>query len=73
MMHTRHSNLRRRCFRVVLACLCLGVVTETQAYIDLAPTLGKIVGDSQKISVVEVIDFNEATNILTLKEVRSPT
>jgi HEAT repeat protein len=57
--------------RVVLACLCLALVSETHAYIDLAPTLSKIVGDAQKISVVEVVDFNEATQILTLKEVRA--
>jgi HEAT repeat protein len=70
-MHTRHSNLRRRFFRVMLACLCLGLVSETHAYIDLAPTLSKIVGDAQKISVVEVVDFNETTHILTLKDVRA--
>jgi HEAT repeat protein len=70
-MQSPHSNLRRRLFRVTLACLCLGLVSQTRAYIDLAPTLSKIIGDSQKISVVEVVEFNEATHTVTLKEVRA--
>jgi len=71
MLQSPHSNLRRWLFRVTLACLCLGVVSQTRAYIDLAPTLSKIIGDSQKISVVEVVEFNEATHVLTVKEVRA--
>jgi len=47
-------NFRRRFSLVALACLCLGIVGQLHAYIDLAPTISKIMSDAQKISVVEV-------------------
>ena len=68
-MQSQHSNLGRF-FLVALAVCCLSLVSQTRAYIDLAPTLSKIIGDSQRISVVEVVEFNGATHVLTLKEVR---
>lgn len=64
MAQTRLKN----CF---LVCLGLALAGRAWAYIDLAPTITKIIGDSQKISVVEVADFNEATHVLTLKEIRT--
>jgi len=70
-MNAGHSNPRCQLFRVMLASLCVSLVTETQAYVDLAPTLTKILGEAQKISVVEVVDFNEAAHMLTMKEVRA--
>ena len=54
-----------------LGVLCLGVVSQAWGYIDLAPTITKIIGDSQKISLVEVVGFNESTHVLTLKEVKA--
>ena len=68
---TRLPNFKRRFSRVALACLCLGIAGRVQAYIDLAPTMSKIIGDAQKISVVEVVSLNESTHVLTLKEVRT--
>ena len=65
-----HPSLKRGLFRLALACCCLGLVNRLGAYIDLAPTLSKIIGDSQKISLVEVSGFNQTTHVLTLKEVR---
>jgi hypothetical protein len=65
-----HPRLKRRTFRLALACCCLGLVNQLGAYIDLAPTLSKIIGDSQKVSIVEVAGFNPTTHVLTLKEVR---
>jgi HEAT repeat protein len=56
---------------LALVSLCLGFVTQSWAYIDLAPTITKIIGDSQRISLVEVVAFNEATHALTLREVKA--
>ena len=64
-------NFRRRLSLVALACLCLGIVGQLHAYIDLAPTISKIISDAQKISVVEVVGLNESTHVLTLKEIRT--
>ncbi len=71
MTHARHRNSRGRFSRLALICLCLGLVSQMQAYIDLAPTISKIIGDSQKISLVEVVSLNETTHVLTLKEVKT--
>ncbi len=71
MTHSNHPNFTCRLTRLALATLCLGLVTQSWAYIDLAPTITKIIGDSQKISLVEVTGSNESTHALTLKEVRS--
>ena len=71
MTHSKHPNFIRRFSRVAVICLCLGIVSQIQAYIDLAPTISKIINDAQKISVVEVVGFNESTHVLTLKEVRT--
>lgn len=57
--------------RTAFAGLCLGLAAQAWAYIDLAPTITKIIGDSQKISVVEVTSFDQSTHTLTLKEVRA--
>ena len=71
MIQSKYSNSSLRRSRLTLACLCMGLVSQAQAYIDLAPTLSKLIGDAQKVSVVEVTGFDEATHALTLKEVRT--
>ena len=71
MTNSKFPKFRRYLTRLALVSLCLGLVSQSWAYIDLAPTITKIIGDSQKISVVEVVSFNESTHILTLKEVRA--
>ena len=38
---------------------------------DLAPTMSKIVSDSPKIVVVEVVGFDRATRVVSVKEVRA--
>ena len=68
MTHSIHPKFTRW---LTVASLCLAFASQSSAYIDLAPTITKIIGDSQKISVVEVTGFNESTHVLTLKEVRS--
>jgi HEAT repeat protein len=67
----RHSIARGRLLVAVLVCVCPGLVGRVQAYIDLAPTLSKIVQDSQRISVVEVASFDQSTHVLTLKETKA--
>jgi HEAT repeat protein len=49
--------------------LCLCLTTPSRAYIDLAPTLSKIVADSQRIALVEVVEFNREKRAVALKEV----
>jgi HEAT repeat protein len=71
MTHPKYPVLRRWFVRLTFVGLCLGLVSQIGAYIDLAPTITKIIGDSQKISVVEVVGLNETTHVLTLKEIRT--
>ncbi len=54
---------------VILVILILGVSPSVWAYIDLAPTLGKIVGDSQKIALVEVDKFSREKGAVIVKKV----
>ncbi len=59
---------------VLLAALplaCLSRATPSHAYIDLAPTLAKIISDSQRISVAEVVRFTRESRVVVLKEIRS--
>lgn len=54
---------------LILGCLCL--VNTARAYIDMAPTLVKIIGDSQRIELVEVAQFDPQKHTLDLKGVRA--
>jgi hypothetical protein len=56
---------------VVLLLICLGFGASVHAYVDLAPTLAKVISDSKKIAVVEVVEFNREQRLLVLKEIRS--
>jgi HEAT repeat protein len=53
-----------------LLFLCLGLATRAHAYIDLAPTLAKVMTDSKNIAVVEVAEFDRANHVVVLKPVR---
>ena len=60
--------------RSVLAVLPMLAFLQTapaRAYVDLAPTLPRIISDSQSIAVVEVVSYNRETHELTLKEIRA--
>ncbi|HEY4329395.1 MAG TPA: HEAT repeat domain-containing protein [Phycisphaerae bacterium] len=59
---------RAACVAIMLACGTLA--RTTQAYVDLAPTLAKVITDSRNIAVVEVADFNRNTHELVLKETK---
>ncbi|MBP7934379.1 MAG: HEAT repeat domain-containing protein [Phycisphaerae bacterium] len=55
---------------VVLPFLLLCLAMPVQGYVDLAPTLSKVVGDSKQIAVVEVVGFHREKRTVTLKPVR---
>ena len=54
---------------MLLATLCLA--SRANAYIDMAPTLVKIINDSQRIELVEVVQFDQPKHSLDLKAVRA--
>jgi hypothetical protein len=58
-------------WRLPLMLACLVPAHCARAYVDLAPTLSKIIGDSQKIELVEVSQFNQANHTLTLTPIRA--
>ena len=63
-----------RCTRrwlLILLLICLGRATRSDAYVDMAPTLAKIMTDSKSIAVVEVTEFDRAQHVVVLKEVRA--
>ena len=68
-MNLLHSSLKTCRGLLILVCLCLA--SQARAYIDMAPTLVKIIGDSQKIKLVEVVQFDAANHLIDLKEVRA--
>jgi HEAT repeat protein len=55
---------------LVSLVVCLWLPTPARAYIDLAPTLAKIISDSNKIALVEVVKFDREKHVVDLKEVR---
>jgi HEAT repeat protein len=69
MSNLRVSSPARILFAMAIACLC--TASPSHAYIDLAPTLAKVITDSRRIAVVEVVELDRAKHELTLKEVRS--
>lgn len=53
----------------LLTCLCL--TTTSSAYVDLAPTLAKILTDSKNVAIVEVTEFDRAQRMVVMKPVRA--
>jgi HEAT repeat protein len=49
----------------------LWLTTPSHAYVDLAPTLSKIISDSKKIALLEIVEFRREKQELVLKEVRT--
>jgi HEAT repeat protein len=68
-MNPIHLLLRIPSCLVASACLLLA--NQARAYVDLAPTLVKIMSDSQKIQLVEVVRFDEEKHLLVLKGIRA--
>jgi len=69
MIRLIHSFLHNRLLQLTLACLCLA--NQAHAFVDLAPTLAKIIADSQRIYLVEVMQFSHENHTLVLKGVRA--
>ncbi|HEV3440863.1 MAG TPA: hypothetical protein VG122_26145, partial [Gemmata sp.] len=62
----RWNRLRPGTRLVAFALAFLGVAPSAHAYIDLAATLPRIISDSQKITVVEVVDLKREKRGLVL-------
>jgi HEAT repeat protein len=60
----------RRCLLPAVIAGCLLAALPARAYVDLAPTLGRIVRESQTITVVEVQRFSREKGAVLLKKVR---
>lgn len=50
--------------------MSLALSQRALGYVDLAPTLAKIITDSKTISVVEVAEFNRQAHTVVLKKIR---
>ena len=63
--------------RVQLLAFSLGTVSlafvplHAFAYVDLAPTLTKILADAKRIVVVEVVSFDREQHVIEFKEIRA--
>jgi hypothetical protein len=61
-------------FQRRLSCLALIAVAAmarpTAAYVDLAPTMAKVISDSRSIAVVEFSELDRKTGVLKLKEIK---
>ncbi len=56
---------------VAVSLICFAWCSLAFAYIDLAPTLSKILADSKKIALAEVVEWNRDKQVLVLKEVKA--
>jgi len=68
MLMSKQLLLRNAMFAAVGLAFLGG---RAYGYVDLAPTLGKIVSDSKTIIVVEVAAYDREKHIVTLKQVRA--
>lgn len=66
--HEGESSRSRFVATVMGVLLCLA--SRAHAYVDLAPTLGKVLGESQSVVLVEVDRFSREKGALILKKVR---
>ncbi len=55
---------------LVAAWVCLCLAPGVHGYVDMAPSLGKVVTDAKSIAVVEVSEFDRAKHMITFKGVR---
>jgi HEAT repeat protein len=56
---------------IVVAICSLSIATAARAYVDLAPTLARVVNDSRSIALVEVSDYDRDQHIVTLKAIKA--
>jgi hypothetical protein len=67
----RHRNSLFSGALIIMSLICLVLATPARAYVDLAPTLAKVMTDSKNIAMVEVTQFDRAKHIVILKEIRA--
>ena len=68
MSHTKTPLARAS----LLVLLLIAVLTApSHAYVDLAPTLARVISDAQQIGLVEIVEFDRANHALVLKPVRT--
>jgi HEAT repeat protein len=67
----RHRNSLLPGTLIIMLLVCFVLATPARAYVDLAPTLAKVISDSRSITVVEVTEFDRAKRIVILKEIRA--
>jgi HEAT repeat protein len=60
----------KRSLVIAVALTLLFPLARSQAYVDLAPTLARVIRESQKIAVAEVDRFSRDKGIIILKKVR---
>jgi HEAT repeat protein len=56
---------------IIMLLICVVLSTPARAYVDLAPTLAKVMTDSKTITAVEVKEFDRGKHIVILKEIRA--
>ena len=56
---------------VALALMYLWPAAPVLSYIDLAPTLSKIIAESDRIALAEVVLYSREKRVVLLKEVRT--
>jgi HEAT repeat protein len=69
MSHVKLTNAAR--LLGLVAIVNLIAVIPARAYIDLAPTLSKVISDSRGIAVVDVVSFDRARHEIVMKEIRA--
>ena len=67
----RHRNSLLPGALIIMLLISVVLATPARAYVDLAPTLAKVMTDSKSIAVVEVKEFDRAKRIVVLKEIRA--
>lgn len=67
----RRTRLLVEGLLVALALLYLWPGAPGYSYIDLAPTLSKIIAESDRIALAEVVQYSREKRVVVLKEVRS--
>jgi HEAT repeat protein len=66
----RFSRVKLLAYGFATVCLAFAPV-DTFGYVDLAPTLTKILADAKRIVVVEVVSFDREQHVIEFKELRA--
>jgi len=67
----RHTRLLVQSLLVALVLMYLWPAAPVLSYIDLAPTLSKIIAESDRIALAEVVQYSREKSVVVLKEVHT--